>query len=658
MSIPPSPLDRLFSRKGSVVGLVSLVLSFMGGGDPVLAQTPTNVPIVLNETVQQQCLEVLRAGMSSEEFWPAMHAAEALTLWGETAAVRAEMERRRPTETDAQRRCGLARESVRAGDRTQLAVLFEILTAPDAYGHTHASESLYKIAEVGDGVQLRKRMVEAKTETVQLMAAAALARGGDAKALERIRSRVTASEPLTRRIAAWILGILGSQADVQPLRKQAEQETEPISQAYFSNALACLGESQGKAELLRNLESEDASIRTYSAEFAGYAKLTEAQPLLTRLLEDPQLDVRVRAAQSLGMLSRERRPEHEWITNDVYRATPQFPRYSEGSVITLTDGSLLFATTQFVGGGADHATAQIVSRTSRDGGRTWEPIRVLQENTGRQNVMSVTLRRLQYDRQEGPIGLFYLVKNGPNDLRIQLRVSQDELQTLGPPINVGDRAGYHVMNNDRVTVLASGRLLCPVAWTADVQRQNHFVCFCYYSDDQGKSWKVSENTVDAPKRGAMEPEVVELRNGELLMIVRTQIGQITTARSADGGASWGAAEPLSVRSPEAPATIRRIPATGDLLLIWNNHYQAGQGHGGRRWPLTAAISSDEGRTWTQVRNLDAQKGEAYAYTSVLFVRDRAVLTYYVADESSGRISSRFRSLPIPWFYSSPSEETP
>jgi len=634
------------------------VLSFIGGGEPVVAQTPTNAPIVLNETVQKQCLEVLRAGLRSEEFWPEMHAAEALTLWGETAAVRAEMERRRPTETDAQRRCGLARESVRAGDRTQLAVLFEILSSPDAYGHTHASESLYKIAEVGDGVQLRKRMVEAKTETVQLMAAAALARGGDAKALDLIRSRVTASEPLTRRIAAWILGILGSQTDVQPLRKQAEQETEPMSQAYFSNALACLGESQGKAELLRNLESEDASIRTYSAEFAGYAKLTEAQPLLTRLLGDSQLDVRVRAAQSLGMLSQERRPEHESITNDVYRATPEFPRYSEGSVITLTDGSLLFATTQFVGGGADHATAQIISRTSHDGGRTWEPIRVLQENTGKQNVMSVTLRRLQYDRQDGPIGLFYLVKNGPNDLRIQLRVSHDELQTLGSPINVGDRAGYHVMNNDRVTVLSSGRLLCPVAWTADVQRQNHFVCFCYYSDDQGKNWKVSENTVDAPKRGAMEPEVVELRNGELLMIVRTQTGQIATARSADGGASWQAAEPLSVRSPEAPATIRRIPATGDLLLIWNNHYQMGQGHGGRRWPLTAAISSDEGLTWTQLRNLDAQKGEAYAYTSVLFVRDRAVLTYYVMDESSGRISSRFRSLPIPWFYSSPSEETP
>ena len=33
-----------------------------------------------------------------------------------------------------------------------------------------------------------------------------------------------------------------------------------------------------------------------------------------------------------------------------------------------------------------------------------------------------------------------------------------------------------------------------------------------------------------------------------------------------------------------------------------------------------------------------------------FLKDRALLSYYVADEKTGRISSRFRSLPVSWFY--------
>src|SRR4029079_6498707 len=158
---------------------------------------------------------------------------------------------------------------------------------------------------------------------------------------------------------------------------------------------------------------------------------------------------------------------------------------------------------------------------------------------------------------------------------------------------------------------------------------------------------------DQPQRGAMEPEGVELEGGELLMIVGTQLGRIATSHSTDGGAHWSADDQLSVNSPESPATIRRIPATGDLLLVWNNTYAAASNHGGKRTPLTAAVSSDVGRTWRHVRNLETEATAGYAYTSILFHRDRVLLSYYVSDEKSGRISSRFRSLPVSWLYETP-----
>ena len=148
----------------------------------------------------------------------------------------------------------------------------------------------------------------------------------------------------------------------------------------------------------------------------------------------------------------------------------------------------------------------------------------------------------------------------------------------------------------------------------------------------------------------MEPEVIELSGGRLLMIMRTQLGHIATSFSTDGGDHWSKPGKLPLRAPEAPATIRRIPSTGDLLLIWNNTYTAGAGHGGRRTPLTAAISSDEGQTWRNIRNLETDAKRTYSYTSVTFSRGHALLSYWTSDPETNRLSCKFRSLPVSWLY--------
>jgi sialidase-1 len=345
------------------------------------------------------------------------------------------------------------------------------------------------------------------------------------------------------------------------------------------------------------------------------------------------------------------------INVDVYPATKEFPRYSEGSIIALQDDSLLYATTEFVGGGADHTTATIVSRLSRDSGRTWDPKQTLQDNIGKQNVMSVTLRRLpSEDRKPGDrLGLFFLVKNSSSDLDVMLRVSKDDDLSFGPPILITREPGYHIMNNDRVTITSQGRIICPVSTCPDIFKKgsNHLTCVCHFSDDGGKTWRQSADSVDQPGRGAMEPEVVELADGNLLMIIRTQLGHIATSTSSDGGDHWSEPAKLSVPAPEAPATIRTIPSTGDLLLVWNSNFEPGKGHGGKRTPLTTAISSDGGKTWTNKRNLESDPNSGYAYTSVLFHKDRVLFTYYVGKIGAGPLSSRFRSLPVRWLYESP-----
>lgn len=608
--------------------------------------------IKLSSDVRDRVLTVLREALKSDEFWPSMHAAEALTLAGHGDEVREHLEPKVDLEQDDQQRCGLARELVRAGDRSKASLMLDILAGEDTYGHTHACESLYKVFEIGNGELIRQTLQQTEDSKCRLMAAAALARCGSPSAMAFLQSELKSDDLEAARIASWILARIGGPVDIPAIRSAHERAEDPLARAYFEHALATLGDPDGQAALARNLEHELPAVRTYAATFAGDARMTTVAGQLVKLLDDENIDVRVRAAQSLAVLSQPPvEGGDEMIVNDIYPATAENPRYSEGSILVLNDGRLLFATTEFVEGGSDFSQANIVARESSDGGRTWGSPRVLQENVGERNVMSATLRYLDEPlRDNTPIGLFYLVKNGFGDLDVYLRKSHDQAQTFGEPILVSDARGYHVMNNDRVTLLSTGRLLAPVASTADVRTENHFVSYCFLSDDGGTTWRASREKVDLPKRGAMEPEVIELEDGRVAMILRTQLGHIAVSYSTDGGETWSGPVSWGVRAPEAPATLRRIPATGDLLLIWNDTFSEGAGHGGKRTPLTAAVSSDEGQTWQHQRNLETRNDETYAYTSLTFHQDRALLSYYVRDEAAGRISSRFRSVPVSWFY--------
>ena len=629
------------------------VSGFLSAADS--AARPTAA--ALAPALKEQCLQIIRDGMRGEEFWPSIHAAEALTLAGHGEEVRRFLQPKLKTEKDARHRCGLARELVRAGDRAYASILLDASAGKDSYPHIHAAESLFKVGEIGDGLSLRQAAAQEEVPVLRIMAAAALARQGSLEALATIRGELQDKDDDVARIAAWALARTGDGSDCDAIRERMQPVARPDARCFFEHALAALGDRQGYEALQQNLKSDDAAIRTYAATFAAEVAGT-GLPIaglpeqLVLLLKDGNIDVRVRAAQSLIQLAEPPAEQPGMFTTDAFPATADTPRMTEGSIVELRDGSLLFATTEFYEGDSDFSRARIVAKTSTDGGRTWGSRRVLQENTGKKNVMSVTLRYLAAPvRPETPLGMFYLKKNSFSDLNVYLRVSRDHGQTFGEPILVTDVPGYHVLNNDRVTLLSTGRLLVPVASTADVRKVNHFVSTCFWSDDMGQTWHQSTQGVDQPKRGAMEPEVVELTDGRVMMIVRNQLGTIGTAFSSDGGETFG--EPSSlpgIQAPEAPATLRRIPATGDLLLVWNNTYSRGAGHGGKRTPLTAAISRDDGKTWQHVRNLETEPAEQYAYISLIFADGRALLSYYV--NRGTRYTSRFRSVPVEWFYQS------
>jgi sialidase-1 len=241
---------------------------------------------------------ILRQGLASNEFWPSMHAAEGLTAAGLGEEVLWQLRDRLANETDDQRRCGLAREQVRAG-RTELAsVMAAVLNDPDSNGHIHACESLFKVNQIGDRDAVRNALGRGDP-ILELMAAAALVRAGDRNTLNRIRAHLSDAETRPRRTAAWILGQIGDESDWPAIRTIAESETEPLAIAFAWNALAKLGAPEAAKVVAANLKNPEPAVRTYSAQTLGVCGSPDHIPLLAAMLDDPTLDTRLRAAEAI-----------------------------------------------------------------------------------------------------------------------------------------------------------------------------------------------------------------------------------------------------------------------------------------------------------------------------------------------------------------------
>ncbi|MDX9868940.1 MAG: sialidase family protein [Kiritimatiellia bacterium] len=328
-------------------------------------------------------------------------------------------------------------------------------------------------------------------------------------------------------------------------------------------------------------------------------------------------------------------------------------RNSEGSFVTLKDGRILFVYTHFTGGGGDHDSAHLAGRYSADGGRTWTAQdRVIVPNEGRMNVMSVSLLRLR----SGEIALFYLAKNSEKDCRPVMRLSRDEGDTWGEPVTcVTDEIGYYVMHNDRVIQLRSGRLVAPVSLHSvkGVQGLDEKgEVMCYLSDDRGRTWRRSRSTrkgYDGQGRrvSLQEPGVVELKDGRVMMFIRTERGCQYLSYSGDGGDTWAPPAASDIKSPLTAAAIKRLPATGDLLMVWDDHAKIPPGIGGRRVPMSTAISKDEGKTWGHTRVLEGNPFGWYCYFAVEPAGD-AVLLGYCAMRQLGQ--SRITRVPLSWLY--------
>ena len=170
----------------------------------------------------------------------------------------------------------------------------------------------------------------------------------------------------------------------------------------------------------------------------------------------------------------------------------------------------------------------------------------------------------------------------------------------------------------------------PVQRGKDIWKpEDHQWVTTYISADQGRTWRLQEGEIDLPLRGAMEPSVVQLADGELVCSLRTQLGNVFLARSGDCGANWTKPQPAGLTAPESCTCLELLPGTQRLVLFWNGgYYEYPHHHFGPRTPLSVAVSDDRGHRWRRLGDIETQPRHEFTNLSCTFLRDgRAALTY-------------------------------
>lgn len=231
-----------------------------------------------------------------------------------------------------------------------------------------------------------------------------------------------------------------------------------------------------------------------------------------------------------------------------------------------------------------------------------------------------TARRL---RQQSQRGLFF-------------RKSDDEGETWTPEVLVSAPGivNWYALN-DTMIQLSSGRLLWPSygssraaelhpkplvegqergighLWSPENVSPTKF----FYSDDEGQTWQASDGDlmlwIDqgyGNLDSMHEPTAAETKDGRVLCLARCAQMRAVQTYSDDDGVHWTLPELSELNSANAPIRVRRIPSTGDLMVVWNQVTAQEHREAWGRCRLSAAISTNGGRTWTNFRNIHVSPG--------------------------------------------------
>lgn len=287
---------------------------------------------------------------------------------------------------------------------------------------------------------------------------------------------------------------------------------------------------------------------------------------------------------------------------------------------------------------------------SSDHGATWgTPQRLLDTPDGHDYDPSIIVigRRVIVSATTTPLN-----ETGITTSRTMAVASDDGGRTWSRPyeIPMGRRYTSGKINNG--ITLPDGTALWGYTWEKNLETRERLASegemeemnAVLISYDDGRTWASSRSVGLAARRppeasgainGLCEPALAWCNDGSVFMLCRTGLDRLYECRSVDGGRTWSDARPTSLTSHNAPAALCGIRGERQgIMVVWNNSPKD-------RWPLCAAASFDDCRSWTTPRELALTPGVESSYPGTIQTADGKMLVVYQQRGSRFILGARF-----------------
>jgi predicted neuraminidase len=277
----------------------------------------------------------------------------------------------------------------------------------------------------------------------------------------------------------------------------------------------------------------------------------------------------------------------------IFEKAP-FPSCHASTLVEHEPGKLLAA---WFGGTAEGAKDVQIWSSTFDG-KAWSDLAVIGTEPGQPCFNPVLFKTAK-----GTLYLWYKAGPKPDTWTGFVRTSTDNGKTWSKPEMMP--AGFFGPVRAKPIQLAGGTILAGTS----VESHRNWTPYVDRSADAGKTWKRS-NPFHVPEKFAqIQPTLFEAKDGSIVALMRSRNPRLVCrSESKDGGETFTPAEQTEVLNPSAGIDAVRTKA-GDVFLIHNPSQVF-------RTPLSLARSTDDGKTWRRVADLEAEPGE-YSYPAMI-----------------------------------------
>ena len=347
-----------------------------------------------------------------------------------------------------------------------------------------------------------------------------------------------------------------------------------------------------------------------------------------------------------------------------------YKMYRIPGIVVTAKGTVLAYAEARRNSGNDWDTIEIVMRRSVDGGRTFDPQRVIADVAGpiQRNPVAIERKQATPDDRTFNNPVAIADRNGAvhflfclEYMRVFYMHSDDDGKTFTAPVEITSvfdafRPAYAwrvvATGPGHGIQLVNGRLLVPIWLSLGTSGNGHHpsVAATIYSDDRGATWHAGgiamADTAEFPDPN--ETAAVQRSDGRVMLNIRTEAkaNRRTIVTSKDGATDWSLPRlQQDLPDPICFASLMRLSTkkTGRRnRLLFSNPDSLTRGDGRDilskdRNNLTVYLSYDEGNSWPVKRTLE--EGSS-GYSDLAVLPDGTILCLYEAGDDPGSFPNR------------------